>query len=96
MFVEKSSALVSGGCAVECEQSTEPAPEAGRRGNHDQDDHDNNGRSYPSLQGNTLTTRSGVDITGVRLYDPFGQPLYPMTSALGTASADGSRSANGL
>ncbi|MEV7874681.1 PA14 domain-containing protein [Microbacterium sp. NPDC089188] len=51
--------------------------------------------SYPSLQGHTVTTGSGADATGVRLYDPFGQPLDPVTLAIGTASADGSGSVNG-
>ncbi len=52
--------------------------------------------SYPSLQGHTLTTGSGADATGVRLYDPFGQPLDAVTLSLGTASADGSGSVDGL
>jgi len=51
--------------------------------------------SYPSLQGHTLTTGSGYDSTGVRLYDPFGQPLDPQTLAIGTAVADDSGAVNG-
>lgn len=40
--------------------------------------------SYPSLQGHTLTTGDGSSSSGVQVYDPFGQPLDPVTLALGT------------
>ncbi|SIS12980.1 RHS repeat-associated core domain-containing protein [Microbacterium sp. RURRCA19A] len=46
--------------------------------------------SYPSLQGHTLTTSDGSANTGVRLYDPFGQPLASGSLAIGTADADNS------
>ena len=45
--------------------------------------------SYPSLQGHTLTTGDGSVASGVQLFDPFGQPLDPVTLAIGTAAADG-------
>ena len=44
--------------------------------------------SYPSLQGHALTTGDGDTCTGVRLFDPFGQPLDPVTLAIGTVTAD--------
>ncbi|MFT4212630.1 MAG: PA14 domain-containing protein [Microbacterium sp.] len=44
--------------------------------------------SYPSILGNTLTTGAGTTTTGIRLYDPFGQPLDPATLEIGTAAAD--------
>lgn len=50
--------------------------------------------SYPSLQGHTITTGNGTATTGVRLYDPFGQPLKAGSLALGTADADDSGSIN--
>ena len=45
---------------------------------------------YPSLQGHTLTTGDGTTTTtsGVALYDPYGQPLHPVTLAVGTTTAD--------
>ncbi|MBN9188180.1 MAG: hypothetical protein J0I62_06720 [Microbacterium sp.] len=44
---------------------------------------------YPSLLGHTLTTGDGVSTSaGVRLFDPYGQPLDPVTLAIGTTTAD--------
>ncbi len=51
--------------------------------------------SYPSLQGHTLTTGDGSVASGVQLFDPFGQPLDPVTLAIGTAAADGSGAVSG-
>lgn len=51
--------------------------------------------SYPSLQGHTLTTGDGSVASGVELFDPFGQPLDPVTLAIGTAAADGSGAVSG-
>lgn len=53
--------------------------------------------AYPSLLGHTLVTGTagGTDTGGVRLYDPFGQPLdvgsddVPGTLAIGTTGTDG-------
>ncbi|MFS0794508.1 PA14 domain-containing protein [Microbacterium sp. 1P10AE] len=50
--------------------------------------------SYPSLQGHTLTTSDGSVSSGVRLYDPYGQPLAPGNLAIGTVAADDSGSVN--
>lgn len=50
--------------------------------------------SYPSLLGHTLTTGDGNGTTGIRLFDPFGQPLKAATLALGTAEADDSGGVN--
>lgn len=44
--------------------------------------------AYSSLQGHTLATGDGTSTAGIRLHDPFGQPLTPDTLSLGTASAD--------
>ncbi|MFT3799287.1 hypothetical protein [Microbacterium sp.] len=46
--------------------------------------------SYPSLQGHALVTGDGAatSITGVLLFDPFGQPLDAATRAIGTVAAD--------
>lgn len=44
---------------------------------------------YPSLLGHTLTTGDGTTTApGVRLFDPYGQPLDPVTLAIGTTTAD--------
>ena len=44
---------------------------------------------YPSLLGHTLTTGDGTTTSsGVRLFDPYGQPLDPVTLAIGTTTAD--------
>ncbi len=48
--------------------------------------------SYPSTQGHTLTTGDGTTATGLRLYDPYGQPLDAATLAIGTVAADDSGS----
>ncbi len=41
------------------------------------------------MLGHTLATGNGVTTTaGVRLYDPFGQRLDPVTWAIGTIAAD--------
>jgi RHS repeat-associated protein len=45
--------------------------------------------SYPSLLGHTLTTGDGsTTATGVRLYEPFGQRLDPVSLAIGTTSSE--------
>jgi RHS repeat-associated protein len=47
--------------------------------------------SVPNLQGHTLLTRTGeVTSVGVLLWDPCGQPLDPVTLAIGTTTADDS------
>ncbi|MEV7766520.1 PA14 domain-containing protein [Microbacterium sp. NPDC086615] len=51
--------------------------------------------SYPSLQGHTLTTGDGASASGVQVYDPFGQPLAPVTLAVGTAAANDAGAVNG-
>lgn len=51
--------------------------------------------SYPSLQGHTLTTSmSGVGASSLRLYDPYGQPLDPVTLAIGETTAGGGGALN--
>ena len=45
--------------------------------------------SFPNLQGHTLLTRTGETTSaGLMLWDPFGQPLDPVTFAIGTTTAD--------
>lgn len=44
--------------------------------------------AFPNLQGHTLVTRTGTTTSGVLLWDPFGQPLHPVTLAIGTAAGD--------
>ncbi len=45
--------------------------------------------AYPSLVGHTLVTVNGTTTAGgVGLYDPYGQPLHPVTLAIGTPPAD--------
>jgi RHS repeat-associated protein len=51
--------------------------------------------SYPSLQGHTLAAGDGNATTGLRLYDPFGQPLEASSLALATSAADDSGAVNG-
>lgn len=51
--------------------------------------------SYSSLLGHAIATGDGATHTGVRLYDPFGQPLAPETLALGTETADDAGEVNG-
>lgn len=50
--------------------------------------------SYPSLQGHTLTTSNGSSTTGIRLHDPYGQPLKPGSFSMATSDADDSGSVN--
>ena len=50
--------------------------------------------SYPSLQGHTLATGDGTAITGMRLYDPFGQPVDTTTFAIGTSATDDTGTVN--
>ncbi|WP_309733287.1 PA14 domain-containing protein [Microbacterium sp. SORGH_AS_0428] len=50
--------------------------------------------AYASLLGHTLTLGDGTSVTGLRLYDPYGQPLDPMTLAIGTKPANESGVAN--
>lgn len=45
--------------------------------------------SFPNLQGHTLLTRTGATTSaGLMMWDPFGQPLDPVTLAIGTTIAD--------
>jgi YD repeat-containing protein len=44
--------------------------------------------SFPNLQGHTFLTRTGTISTATMLWDPFGQPLDPVTLAIGTSTAD--------
>ncbi|MCW3492393.1 RHS repeat-associated core domain-containing protein [Microbacterium sp. SSM24] len=45
--------------------------------------------SFPNLQGHTLLTRTGTTTSaGLMMWDPFGQPLDPVTLAIGTTAAD--------
>jgi len=46
--------------------------------------------AYPSLLGHTVATGDGASVTGLKLYDPYGQPLDPVTLAIGTKAASGS------
>jgi hypothetical protein len=46
--------------------------------------------SYPSLQGHTLAVGDGTTFSGLRIYDPFGQPIDPTTLAIGTTNANDS------
>ena len=40
-----------------------------------------------TVQGHTLLTRTGEETSaGVLLWDPFGQPLDPVTLAIGTTT----------
>lgn len=50
--------------------------------------------SYPSLQGHTLATGDGTTVTGMRLYDPFGQPMNTTTFAVGSAATDDTGTVN--
>lgn len=50
--------------------------------------------SYPNLLGHTVTTTTGAAApAGLRAYDPFGQPIDPVTGDIGTISADDSAQA---
>ncbi|WP_282217176.1 PA14 domain-containing protein [Microbacterium luteolum] len=44
--------------------------------------------SFPNMQGNALITRTGTTTGGLLLWDPFGQPVDPVTFAIGTAATD--------
>ncbi len=44
--------------------------------------------SFPNLQGHTLLTRTGTTTSATLLWDPFGQPLHPVTLAIGTTDSD--------
>ncbi|KRC58605.1 hypothetical protein ASE14_18800 [Agromyces sp. Root81] len=48
--------------------------------------------SYPNLQGSITVTAdsAGIRSTGVFRYDPFGQPIDPVTGQIGTSNADDS------
>lgn len=44
--------------------------------------------SFPNLNGHGLVTRSGSTTGGLLAWDPFGQPVDPVTFAIGTAASD--------
>lgn len=44
--------------------------------------------SIPSLLGHTILTRTGTSNGANQLWDPYGQPLDPVTLAIGTTAAD--------
>jgi RHS repeat-associated protein len=44
--------------------------------------------SVPNLQGHTLISRTGGTNTALQLWDPFGQPVHPVTFEVGTTSSD--------
>lgn len=50
--------------------------------------------AFPNMQGHTLVTRTGTQVSPVKLYDPFGQPLdvgspgQPGSLAIGTPAAN--------
>ncbi|MFY9712552.1 MAG: PA14 domain-containing protein [Microbacterium sp.] len=44
--------------------------------------------SFPSLSGHALITRSGSVTGPMLLWDPFGQPVDPVTFAIGTVATD--------
>jgi RHS repeat-associated protein len=51
--------------------------------------------SYPSMRGHTLTTGTGTTTTtGLRLYDPYGQPLDSTTLEIGTPAAEAADTLN--
>ena len=45
--------------------------------------------SFPGLGGHGLVTRTGTATSGLLLWDPFGQPVDPVTFAIGTVASDG-------
>ncbi|MBE7955227.1 RHS repeat-associated core domain-containing protein [Microbacterium oxydans] len=45
--------------------------------------------SFPGLGGHGLVTRTGTTTSGLLLWDPFGQPVDPVTFAIGTVASDG-------
>ncbi|WP_292775014.1 MULTISPECIES: PA14 domain-containing protein [Microbacterium] len=46
--------------------------------------------SFPGLGGHGLVTRTGVTTSALLLWDPFGQPVDPVTFAIGTTASDDS------
>ncbi|PRB18219.1 hypothetical protein CQ042_02640 [Microbacterium sp. MYb62] len=44
--------------------------------------------SFPGLGGHGLVTRAGTTTGGLLLWDPFGQPVDPVTFAIGTTASD--------
>ncbi|WP_349885374.1 RHS repeat-associated core domain-containing protein [Microbacterium sp. WHRI 7836] len=44
--------------------------------------------SFPGLGGHGLVTRTGTTTSGLLLWDPFGQPVDPVTFAIGTVASD--------
>ncbi|MCV0336049.1 hypothetical protein [Microbacterium sp.] len=46
--------------------------------------------SFPGLGGHGLVTRTGATTSGLLLWDPFGQPVDPVSFAVGTVSSDDS------
>ena len=44
--------------------------------------------SFPNLNGHGLVTRSGTTTGPLSAWDPFGQPVDPVTLAIGTAASD--------
>ncbi|WP_282848752.1 RHS repeat-associated core domain-containing protein [Microbacterium oxydans] len=44
--------------------------------------------SFPGLGGHGLVTRTGTTTSGLLLWDPFGQPVDPVTFAIGTTASD--------
>ena len=46
--------------------------------------------AFPSLNGHGLVTRTGASTSPLLLWDPFGQPVDPVTFAIGTVASDDS------
>lgn len=44
--------------------------------------------SFPGLGGHGLVTRTGTTTSALMLWDPFGQPVDPVTFAIGTVASD--------
>ncbi len=44
--------------------------------------------SFPGLGGHGLVTRTGATTSALLLWDPFGQPVDPVTFAIGTTASD--------
>ena len=44
--------------------------------------------SFPGLGGHGLVTRTGTTTSGLLLWDPFGQPVDPVSFAVGTVASD--------
>jgi RHS repeat-associated protein len=44
--------------------------------------------SFPNLNGHALITRTGTTTGALLLWDPFGQPVDPVTFAVGTVATD--------